>query len=108
MNKLFETNVNDANPPLTVDADIISTSAPYLQYEQIKLDPNFRACLESTLTANSFLRTGIKKTFEINVSSQSRVVEFMGASKQFSFISISLVYDNQINIEMFTTAIMLN
>ena len=108
MNKLFETNVNDVNPPLTVDADIISTSAPYLQYEQIKLDPNFRAYLESTLTANSFLRTGIKKTFEINVSSQSRVVEFMEASKQFSFISISLVYDNQINIEMFTTAIMLN
>ena len=54
--------------------------------------------LESTLTANSFLRTGIQKTpyqkiFEINVGSKSHVVDFMGANKQFSFTSISLVYD---------------
>ena len=59
MNKLFETNVNDANPMVTVDTDIILTSVPYLQYEQIKLDLNFRAYLEGTLTTNSFLRTGI-------------------------------------------------
>ena len=54
--------------------------------------------LESTLTANSFLRTGIQKpsyqkSFEINVGSQSRVVDFMGANKQFSSIWISLAYD---------------
>ena len=54
--------------------------------------------LESTLTANSFLRTGIQKTpyqkiFEINVGSKSHVIDFMGANKQFSFTSISLVYD---------------
>ena len=62
MNKLFETNVNDANLPVTVDADIILKSAPYLQYEQIELDPDFRVYLENTLTANSFLRTDIQKT----------------------------------------------
>ena len=72
--------------------------APYLQYERIELDPNFRAYLESTLTANSFLRTGIQKTpyqkmFIVNISSQSLVVDFMGATKPFSFISISLVYN---------------
>ena len=72
--------------------------APYLQYERIELDPNFRAYLESTLTANSFLRTGIQKTpyqkmFIVNISSQSHVVDFMGATKPFSFISISLVYN---------------
>ena len=33
MNKLFETNVNDANPLVNVDADIILTSTPYHQYE---------------------------------------------------------------------------
>ena len=88
VNKLCETNVNDANPLVTVDADIVLTSAPYVQYEQIELDPNFRAHLEITLTANSFLRTGIQKTpyqktFEINVGSQSHVIDFMGANKQF-------------------------
>ena len=62
MNKLFEINVNDANPPVTVDADIILTSASYLQYEQIESDPNFRVHLESTLTANLFLRAGVQKT----------------------------------------------
>ena len=36
MNKLFETNANDANPLVAVDVDIILTLAPYLQYEQIK------------------------------------------------------------------------
>ena len=45
-NKLFETNVNDANPPVTVDTDIILASVPYLQYEQIELRPNFRAFLK--------------------------------------------------------------
>ena len=56
--------------------------------------------LESTLTGNSFLRTGtqkkkhpIKKIFKINVGSQSHVVDFMGTNKKSSFISISLVYD---------------
>ena len=43
--------------------------------------------LESTLTANSFLRTGIQKpsyqkSFEINVGSQSHVVDFMGANNK--------------------------
>ena len=28
INELFETNVNDANPLVTVDADIISTLVP--------------------------------------------------------------------------------
>ena len=74
MNELLETNVNDANPLVIVDADIILTLAAYLQHEQIELDPNFRVYLESTLTGNSFLRTGIQKisdqkAFEINAAS---------------------------------------
>ena len=98
MNKLFETNANNASPPPTFDADIIFTSAPYLQYEQIELDPNFRGYIESTLTASSILRIGIQKilyqkTFEVNVSSQTHVVDFKGANKQFSLISDTLVDD---------------
>ena len=31
--------------------------------------------------------------FIVNISSQSHVVDFMGATKPFSFISISLVYN---------------
>ena len=92
MNKLFETNANDANPLAAVDVDIILTLAPYLQYEQIK------NILKVSWKADSFLRAGVQKrpyqkTFEVNVGSQSHVVGFMGAHKQFSFISISLVYD---------------
>ena len=42
--------------------------------------------------------TGIKptpyqKSFELVTGTQSRVVSFQGANKQFSFLSISLVYD---------------
>ena len=86
MNKLFETNANNASPPPTFDADIIFTSGPYLQYEQIELDPNFRGYIESTLTAGSILRIGIQKilyqkTFEANVSSQSHDADFTGANK---------------------------
>ena len=98
MNELFETNANNASPPPTVDAGIILTSTPHLQYEQIELDPNFRAYIESTLTTSSVLRIGIpkilyQKTFEVNVSSQSHIVDFKGANKQFSLISVSLVDD---------------
>ena len=34
-----------------------------------------------------------QKTFEVNVSSQFHVVDFTGANKQFSLISVSLVDD---------------
>ena len=49
MQKLFKTHENNANFPRGVDAEIIFTDAPYIQYEQIKLDNNFRTYLESTL-----------------------------------------------------------
>ena len=34
-----------------------------------------------------------QKTLEVNVSSQSHIVDFKGANKQFSLISVSLVDD---------------
>ena len=44
------------------------------------------------------LRTGIKampyqKSFELVTGTESRIINFQAANKQFSFLSISLVYD---------------
>ena len=44
------------------------------------------------------LRTGIKptpyqKSFELMVGTESRVLNFQATNKQFSFLTISLVYD---------------
>ena len=52
----------------------------------------------SVLRSKKALRTGIKMTpyqqpFEINVGSQSLVVNFVGANRQFEFPELSLVYD---------------
>ena len=54
--------------------------------------------MRKALQSRRVLRTGIKptphqKSFEINVGTQSNVVEFKGVNKQFSFLEISLVYD---------------
>ena len=106
-NKLFETNGavpnlanGNAGAILTTqpDADIYFYNTPYLQYEQIKLNDMFNKYVTKALQSKRVLRTTIKptpfqKTYEINVGTQSRIVEFKGASKQFSFIEISLVYD---------------
>ena len=62
MQKLFETNLNATNLPTAIDAEIIFNSAPYIQYEQIKLNYTFRTYLEGTLISEHILRTGIKTT----------------------------------------------
>ena len=54
--------------------------------------------MRKALQSRRVLRTGIKptphqKSFEINVGTQSNVVEFKGVNQQFSFLEISLVYD---------------
>ena len=100
MQKLFETNINQAADALlrTVNADIAFTSAPYTMYGQFKLDNTFRTYLEGVLLSEHVLRTGIKpmpyqKSFELVTGTESRIVNFQGANKQFSFLLISLVYD---------------
>ena len=61
--KLFETKANQANDalPTSVDAKMLLTATPYLLFEQFKLDDNYRAYLQGTMTSNKVLRTGIKK-----------------------------------------------
>ena len=85
-------------PTTQPDANIFFTSTPYLQYAQIKLNDTFNKYITKALQSKRVLRTGIKptpyqKTFEVNTGTQSHVVEFKGANKQFSFIEISLVHD---------------
>ena len=105
--KLFESKKKIGNlttgaaaplPTDEPDADVHYYGAPYLQYEQIKLSDTFDKYVSKALRSKRALRTGIKptsfkKTFEINTGSQSHIVDFKGANKQFSFIEISLVYD---------------
>ena len=60
MDKLFESRkvlaANTAFPE--VDAEIIFTRAPFVQYEQILLDKNFRQHLETIMVSKKILRMG--------------------------------------------------
>ena len=100
MQRLFETNTNQATDvlPDSVDTSIVFTGAPYIMYKQLKLDDNFRRYLLGTLISEHVLRTGIKpiqyqKSFELVAGTESRVVNFQGTNKKFSFLLVLLVYD---------------
>ena len=100
MQKLFERNINQAVDvsPWNVDAEIVITSAPYIRYEQVRLDDNSRTYLEGAVLSEHVPRTWIKPapyqiSFELVIGTESRVVNFQAANKQFSVLVISLVYD---------------
>ena len=57
---IFVKNAKKALIPNETDAKIIFHEAAYLQYEQLKLNENFREYLVSTLISKHALRTGIK------------------------------------------------
>ena len=85
-------------PTTDPDANIYWNSIPYVQYELVKLNDNFDTYISKALKGKRVLRTGIKptpyqKSYEVNVGTQSHVIEFKGLNKQFSFLEISLVYD---------------
>ena len=80
------------------DAKIIFTKAPFIQYEQIPLDKNFRQYLETIIVSKKILRVGTQKTsiqkiYKINVGQDSLDTDFLGVSRQFDWIELSLVYD---------------
>ena len=57
------------------------TKAPFIQYEQILLDKNFRQCLETIMVSKKILRMGaqktpLQKTYKISVGQDSLNVEF--------------------------------
>ena len=73
MNKLFESREVHATTVKTIpdaNAEIIFTRAPFVQYEQILLDKNFRQHLETIMVSKKIIRMGaqktpIQKTYEI-------------------------------------------
>ena len=64
MDNLFESKkVLAANAAIPeVDAEIIFTKAPFVQYEQILLDKSFRQHLETIMVSKKILRIGAQKT----------------------------------------------
>ena len=80
------------------DAEIIFTRAPFIQYEQILLDKNFRQHLQTIMVSKKIIRMGaqktpIQKTYEIKQGSDSLNVEFLGANRQFDWLEILIVND---------------
>ena len=67
----------------SADAQIIFTKAPFIQYEQMLLDKNFRQYLETIMVSKKILRmeaqkTPLQKTYEISVGQDSLDIEFLG------------------------------
>ena len=101
MNKLFESRkalASTVKSPPDPDVDILFTRAPFVQYEQILLNKNFRQHLETIMVSKKIIRMGaqktpIQKTYEIKQGSDSLNIEFLGAKRQFDSIEISIVND---------------
>ena len=101
MNKLFESRKVLASTTTTIpsaETEIIFTKVPFIQYEQILLDTNFRQHLETIMVSKKIRRIGaqktpIQKTYEIKQGSDLLNVEFLGANRQFDWIEISIVPD---------------
>ena len=82
----------------TPDVKIIFTKAPFVQYEQILLDKNFRQYLETIMFPKKNLRMGaqkipMQKTYDINVGQDALDIDFLGTNRQFDWLELSLVYD---------------
>ena len=111
MDKLFESRkvlaANSAIPE--VDAEIILTRAPFVQYEQILQDKNLGQHLETIMVSKKILRMGaqktpIQKTYEIQKGSDSLNVEFLeqtGSSIGQKYLSCQT---KATNIRPYTTA----
>ena len=100
LEKLFESKmVLAANTAIPApDAKIIFTNVPFIQYEQLLLDKNFRQYLETIMVSKKILRmeaqkTAIQKTCQIGIGSDSINIDFLGANRQFDWLEISLIYD---------------
>ena len=84
------------------DAKILFTKAPFIQYEQILLDKNFRQHLETIMVSKKIIsmgaqKTPIQKTYEIKKGSDNLNVEFLESNRQFDWLEISTVNDKSDN-----------
>ena len=80
------------------DAKINFTKTPFIQYEQLLLDKNFRKHLETIVVSRKNLHMGaektpIQKSYEINITKESRNIDFLGTNRQFHWLEMSLVFD---------------
>ena len=85
MNRLFESQklLAVASTIPQADTQIIFTKAPFIQYEKILLDKNFRQHLQTVMVSQKILRMGAQKTplqntYEISKGQDSLNVEFLG------------------------------
>ena len=97
--KLLTSTTTTAPAP---DAKILFIKAPFIQYEQILLDKNFRQHLETIMVSKKIIRMGaqkapIQKTYEIKKGSDTLNVEFLGSNRQFDWLEISIMNDKSNN-----------
>ena len=64
--------------------------APFLQYEQIRLNGNLRQYLETSLIVHKVFRMEIQKTsfqksYELTIGAQSYTVEYNAENRQFNW-----------------------
>ena len=104
MNKLFEDNAKVDAIPHNPDASIEFWDRPYIDYQEITLTSEWEAYFKTIQRNEVALRMGVlpnpfQQTFEINAGSQTVSVDSLGASRQFDWLEISLVYDRSISHE---------
>ena len=98
MKKLFESRkVITGAATVDLDTKIISTKAPFIQYEQLLLYKNFRQYLETKMVSKKILRMGTQKspiqnTCEINVGVDSIEIDLLGSNRPFDWLQLSLVF----------------
>lgn len=97
MKKLFESN-KKVTAIGSSDTQIIFAKAAFIQYKQFLWKKKFKKYLETILISTKMLRTGVEKTplqktYEMQIGSIRFDIDFPGASRQFDWVEISLVYD---------------
>ena len=97
MKKLFESKTK-VNAIGALDAKIIFTKAPFLQYKQFLLDINFTQYLKTIMVSKKMLRIDvqkppIQKPFTISTGSNRINIDFLGSNRRFDWLEISLVCD---------------
>ena len=99
LSKLFEDVKKRAAIPTTdPDASIEFWDRPYIDYQEITLTSVWETYLKEIQRDESALRMGIlpnpfQLTFEVATGAQTISVDFQGASREFNWLEISLVYD---------------
>ena len=101
---MFEDNAKVDAIPDNPDASIEFWDKPYIDYQEISLTAAWEAYLKTIQRIEAALRMGVlpnpfQQTFEIATGSQTVSVDFLGASRQFDCLEISLVYDRSYSHE---------